>query len=126
VALLTVAGVGYVSSLPTAIALFSLFVLESTFTLPSVYAGMQFLTADALRGVAASFNMMVYTLAGLGLGPTAVGMISDHLHGPRGLAGALTLVEAAMVAIIVPTAVLGRRSYEARATEVAMQAAGST
>ena len=121
VALLTVAGVGYVASLPLAIALFSLFVFESTFTLPSVYAGMQFLTADGFRGVAASFNMMVYTLAGLGVGPTAVGMISDRLKGPRSLAGGLTLVEAAMVTVIVPTALLARRSYERRAIGVAAE-----
>jgi MFS family permease len=124
VALLAVAGVGYVSSLPLAIALFSLFMLESTFTLSSIYAGMQFLTPDGFRGVAASFNMMVYTLAGLGLGPTAVGVISDHLHGPHGLAAALTSVEAAMVAILIPTGFLGRRGYEARATRIATQAAG--
>lgn len=118
VALLTVAGVGYVSSLPLAVACLSLFMLESTFTLPSLYAGMQYLTIGTYRGVAAAFNMMVYTLAGLGLGPTAVGLISDHLQGDHGLAGALVLVELAMVALIIPTAILARRAYEARAAEV--------
>jgi len=119
VALATVAGAGYAASLPLAIALFALFMFESTFTLSSVYAGMQILTVDAFRGVAASFNMMIYTLAGLGLGPAAVGMISDRLQGPHGLAGALTLVEAAMAMVIVPTALLARRSYQARAVLVA-------
>jgi MFS family permease len=118
VALLTVAGVGYVSSLPLAVTCLSLFMLESTFTLPSLYAGMQFLTVGTYRGVAAAFNMMVYTLAGLGLGPTAVGLISDHLQGDHGLAGALALVEMAMVAIIIPTTILARRAYEVRAAEV--------
>ncbi len=119
IALFAVIGVGYAPSLPLAVTFLGLFMLESTFTLPSIYAGMQFLTVGRYRGVAAAFNMMVYTLAGLGLGPTAVGLISDHLQGDHGLAGALALVEAAMVAIIVPTVLLARGAYEARSAEVA-------
>ncbi|MGH6614571.1 MFS transporter [Sphingomonas sp.] len=114
VALLTAIGVGYAPSLPVAAAFFCLFIFESTFVLPSLYVGMQLLTPDRYRGVAASFNMMIYTLAGLGLGPTAVGAISDHLTGSKGLAEAVVIVEVAMVLIIVPTAWLARRRYDAR------------
>jgi MFS family permease len=118
-ALITAAMVGYASSLTVAGAFFCLFIFESTFTLPSLYVGVQLLTPDRFRGVAASFNMMVYTLAGLGLGPTAVGLISDRLPGELGLAHAVVIVEIAMVLIILPTALLARRSYHARTLAVA-------
>jgi hypothetical protein len=119
VALLTAAGIGYIASLPVARSLFCLFMFESTFTLPSLYAGMQLLTPASFRGVAASFNMMIYTLAGLGIGPAAVGAISDHLHGPLALANAIVIVEAAMVALIVPIALFARHAYQRRVVALA-------
>ena len=119
VALLTAAGIGHAPSLPVAILLFCLFMVESTFTLPSIYAGMQLLTPPAFRGVAASFNMMIYTLAGLGIGPAAVGAISDRLRGPRALADAIVLVEAAMALLIVPIALVARQAYQRRVAALA-------
>jgi MFS family permease len=119
VALLTAAGIGHAPSLPVAILLFCLFMVESTYTLPSIYAGMQLLTPPAFRGVAASFNMMIYTLAGLGIGPAAVGAISDRLQGPRALADAIVLVEAAMALLIVPIALLARQAYQRRVAALA-------
>jgi MFS family permease len=111
--------VGYAASLPLATLFFCIFMFGSTFTLPSLYVGMQMLTPDRYRGIAASFNMMIYTLAGLGLGPTAVGAISDRLSGGSGLAHAVVIVEAAMAILIVPTALLARRTYHARSLAVA-------
>jgi MFS family permease len=118
VALIAVGVAGYASSLSIATAFFCVFVFESTFTLPSLYVGMQLLTPDRFRGIAASFNMMIYTLAGLGLGPTAVGVISDRLAGKTGLAHALVIVEGVMVLIIVPTTVLARGGFHARMVAV--------
>jgi MFS family permease len=119
-ALLLAAGTAFAPNLPLATALFSLFVFESTFVLPSLYVGMQLLTPDRFRGIAASFNMMVYTLAGLGLGPPVVGAISDRLHlGHRSLGFGITIVELAMVLIIVPVAVVSRRSFQAKMQAVA-------
>ena len=119
VALLTAAGAAYAPTTPLAAAGFCLFVFESTFTLPSLYVGMQLLTPGGFRGVAASFNMMVYTLAGLGLGPAMVGAISDRLQGRLGLAHAIVIVEAAMALAILPIALLARRRYQARMAAVA-------
>lgn len=118
VALITAAATVFIPSLPVAAGFFCLFIFESTFTLPALYVGMQMLTGERYRGIAASFNMMVYTLTGLGLGPTAVGMISDRWTGSGSLAPALVIVEAAMVLIIVPTALLARHRYHARAMSV--------
>ena len=87
-ALLFAGSAAFAPNLTLASGLFCLFVFESTFVLPALYVGMQMLTPDRFRGIAASFNMMVYTLTGLGLGPTAVGAISDRLHGGRQLARA--------------------------------------
>ncbi|WP_235536517.1 MULTISPECIES: MFS transporter [unclassified Sphingomonas] len=120
IALSMSAAVGYAASLPLATLFFCIFMFGSTFTLPSLYVGMQMLTPDRYRGIAASFNMMIYTLAGLGLGPTAVGAISDRLSGGSGLAHAVVIVEAAMALLIVPTAFLARRAYHARSHAVVM------
>jgi MFS family permease len=114
VALLTAAAIGYAPNVTVATIFFCIFMFESTFTLPSLYVGMQLLTPARFRGIAASFNMMVYTLTGLGLGPTAVGIISDNLNGGMALAHAVVIVEIAMMLIIVPTALLARRAYHAR------------
>jgi MFS family permease len=98
-----------------AIIMFSLFMFGSTFVLPSLYVGMQLLTPDRYRGIAASFNMMTYTLCGLGLGPTAVGAISDRLPAGAGTLGtAVVIVEIAMAAILVPVAFLARQRFQAR------------
>jgi MFS family permease len=113
--LATVAAFRWAPNLPFAVAMFSLFMSGSTFVLPSLYVGMQLLTPDRYRGIAASFNMMTYTLCGLGLGPTAVGMISDALPGGQERLGtAVVIVELAMAAIIVPVAILARQRFHAR------------
>jgi len=94
---------------------FSLFMFGSTFVLPALYVGMQLLTPDRYRGIAASFNMMCYTLCGLGLGPTAVGAISDRLPAGGGTLGiAVVIVEIAMAAVIVPVAILARHRFHTR------------
>ncbi len=114
-ALILAAGTAFAPSLPIATALFCLFVFESTFVLPALYVGMQLLTPDRFRGIAASFNMMVYTLAGLGLGPPVVGAISDRLHlGGRSLGFGITIVELAMVLIIIPVVLGSRRGFQAK------------
>jgi hypothetical protein len=71
--------------------------------------------------------MMVYTLCGLGLGPTAVGAISDLLPaGNRTLGTAAVIVEAAMAAIIVPVALVARAGFQARMGQIeAARAAGN-
>jgi MFS family permease len=113
--LATVAAFCNAPDLPIAIAMFSLFMFGSTFVLPSLYVGVQLLTPDRYRGIAASFNMMCYTLCGLGLGPTAVGAISDRLPAATGTLGtAVVVVEIAMAALIVPVALLARHRFHAR------------
>jgi hypothetical protein len=59
--------------------------------------------------------MMCYTLCGLGVGPAAVGAISDRLPAGNGALGtAVVIVELIMVAIIVPVAILARRAFHTR------------
>ncbi len=114
VAMITAAAVGYAPNRTIATIFFCIFMFESTFTLPALYVGIQMLTPARFRGIAASFNMMIYTLTGLGLGPAAVGILSDNLSGGLALAHAVVIVQIAMVSIIVPTALLARRAYHAR------------
>lgn len=107
-------------SLPLATFALCLFMFGSTLVLPALYVGVQLITPDRYRGIAASFNMMVYSMFGLGVGPAAVGTISDLLPGGEEKLGtAVIIVEVAMVAIIVPTALLARRRFQARTDAVA-------
>lgn len=115
---LIVAGFVLVPGRTAGLIFFGLFMFESFFVLPSVYVGMQMLTSDDYRGVAASFNMMVYSLCGLGLGPTAVGAVSDLLSGPSSLGIAVLVVEIAMAAVIIPIVIFCRRSFQARVAQV--------
>lgn len=118
ISLTTAAGLVAAPGVPLATLALVLFIFNSTLVLPSLYVGMQMLTPDRFRGVAASFNMMTYTLCGLGLGPTAVGLLSDSLSGTRGLGVAVVIVEAVMAAIIIPVALRSRRAFHARMAEV--------
>jgi MFS family permease len=114
-ALITAAGVIGAPSLGLAVTSLSLFTFGSMFVLPSVYVGIQMLTPDRHRGVAAAFNMMTYTLCGLGLGPPLVGIISDLLPGGgRSLGAAVVIVEAAMAVVIVPVALRARSAFHAK------------
>jgi MFS family permease len=113
--LITTAGLCFATDLRAAIVGLSLFMFGSFFALPSIYVGMQMLTPSRYRGVAASFNMMTYTLFGLGLGPPLVGLISDRLPtAPGSLANAVVMVEAAVAVGIVPVALLARGAFHAR------------
>lgn len=113
--LATVTAFVHAPNLTVAVVMFGMFMFGSTFVLPSLYVGMQLLTPDRYRGIAASFNMMTYTLCGLGLGPAAVGAISDRLPaGPGTLGTAVVTVEIVMAALIVPVAILARRRFHTR------------
>ena len=118
-ALVTAACLSGSANLVQAIVSFSLFTFGSSFVLPALYVGIQMLTPDRFRGVAASFNMMVYTLCGLGLGPPAVGVISDLLPaGEKSLGVAVVIVEAAMAGLIVLVALVAQRSFHAKMLSV--------
>jgi MFS family permease len=56
---------------------FAAFSLSLTMWLPSVYAGLVDLVLPRMRGMAMSFYILTMTIVGLGLGPYAVGLISD-------------------------------------------------
>jgi MFS family permease len=56
---------------------FVAFSLTLTMWLPPVYAGLVDLVLPRMRGTSMSFNILAMTIVGMGLGPYAVGMISD-------------------------------------------------
>lgn len=56
---------------------FVAFSLTLTMWLPPVYAGLVDLVLPRMRGMAMSFYILTMTIVGLGMGPYAVGMISD-------------------------------------------------
>ena len=64
------------------------------FSSPPGLAGIQILTPRRLRGRVNALFLATVTLAGFGLGPLLVGLLSDHLFGEAGLGFALLAVYA--------------------------------
>lgn len=56
---------------------FTLYGLMLTMWLPPIYAGFMDLVLPRMRGAVMSFYILTMTIVGLGLGPYAVGLISD-------------------------------------------------
>ncbi|MCJ1960973.1 MFS transporter [Novosphingobium sp. 2637] len=65
---------------------FTLYSLVLTMWMPPLYAMMYDLVLPRMRGVTSSAFVMISTLSGLGIGPYAVGMISDANGGNLGSA----------------------------------------
>lgn len=109
----------FVPNVYIAAVCFAVFIMTSGFNIPSLYMGMQLMTSDRYRGVAASFNMMVYTIAGLGFGPPSVGFVSDLMGGSHASLGyAIAVMQTTMVLLIVPTVLTLRRRYQRVADQV--------
>jgi MFS family permease len=65
---------------------FVLFSLSLTMWLPPIYAGFIDLVLPRMRGMVTSFYILSMTIVGLGLGPYAVGLVSDLNGGDLGAA----------------------------------------
>jgi len=65
---------------------FVAFSLSLTMWLPPIYAGFIDLVLPRMRGMVTSFYILSMTILGLGLGPYAVGLISDRNGGDLGAA----------------------------------------
>ncbi|MGZ8347395.1 MAG: MFS transporter [Allosphingosinicella sp.] len=65
---------------------FVAFSLTLTMWLPPIYAGFIDLVLPRMRGMVTSFYILSMTILGLGLGPYAVGLISDRNGGDLGAA----------------------------------------
>lgn len=98
-----------------------LFLGISTLMVVPLYVGIQLLTDPHKRGIVASFNMMIYTLFGLGFGPAAVGLVSDWLpEGDTSLGLAVLIVVGAMAAIAVPVTLRYRHAFDRAAANIAI------
>jgi MFS family permease len=65
---------------------FIFYSLVLTMWIPAVYAGFMDLVLPRMRGAVMSFYLLTMTITGLGLGPYAVGLISDVNGGDLGSA----------------------------------------
>ncbi len=96
-----------------AYAAFNLVVFTAT---PAGLTGWQLLTPDRVRGVLVAVLTAVVTLIGVGLGPGAVGLMTDRVFGdPQALNLALLVLVAVAGATCAACALAGQRSF-ARAT----------
>lgn len=67
----------------------------------SVYAAVQSLTSPGVRATAAAVNLFISTIIGLGLGPLAVGALSDMFAAAHGSTAGLQLAMAWSVAFLL-------------------------
>ena len=81
------------------------------FTSPPGLAGIQILTPRRLRGRVNALFLATVTLAGFGLGPLLVGLLSDHVFGEAGLGFALLAVYALVGGLGVLSAAFARRFW---------------
>ncbi|MGW5959747.1 MFS transporter [Methylorubrum thiocyanatum] len=81
------------------------------FTSPPGLAGIQILTPRGLRGRVTAVFLAAVSLAGFGLGPPLVGLLSDHLFAEAGLGLALLAVFAPVGAAGALAALLARRAW---------------
>jgi MFS family permease len=95
--------------------------LVLTAWLPPLYAVMFEQVLPRMRGIAASTYIIVYTIFGLGIGPFAVGMISDANGGNLG--AAILDINWVAPAIVVLLLILARRAK--RDEDTVMQRARS-
>ena len=84
----------------------------STMSAPTQNAAMQSVTPNALRGKLTALYLLVYTLAGQGIGPSFIAAITEHVVGDEaGLSYALAGSAAVVMPIAVITMLLGARPY---------------
>ncbi|KQQ30802.1 MFS transporter [Methylobacterium sp. Leaf123] len=90
---------------------FAVLVALLGFVSPPGLAGIQILTPQRLRGRVNALFLAMVNLAGFGLGPLLVGLLSDHLFGEAGLGLALLSVYAPVGAVGTLAALLARRAW---------------
>lgn len=89
---------------------YSLFNFFASAATPAGLAGWQMLTPERLRGITTALLVSVVTFVGVGLGPPAIGFISDHIfHHGIGAAIATVLVLAASTGSLL--AFKGRKPF---------------
>jgi MFS transporter, Spinster family, sphingosine-1-phosphate transporter len=81
---------------------FTLYSVVLTMWLPPLYAVMFEQVLPRMRGITSSTYIVVSTITGLGIGPYAVGLISDANHGDLGAAIlSINWVAPAIVAMLI-------------------------
>lgn len=105
------------SSLPLSIAGYMLFNFIAFATTPNGMVGTQIITPPALRGTATALMVAVVSLVGIGVGPAAVGLLTDHLfHDGAKLGWSMLLVFALAGLAGTVLALAGRRAFARAAT----------
>jgi len=100
-------------------ASYPLFTFLVSAATPTGLAALQLLTPGRFRGTLSALFLSVVTLVGLGLGPAAVGLLTDHLfHDERALGRSLFIVILIAGSAGPLLALAGRRPF-ARATATA-------
>ena len=101
---------------------FVAFSLSLTMWLPPVYAGFVDLVLPRMRGMVMSFYILSMTIVGMGLGPYAVGLISDRNGGDLGAAILSLFWLSPPIALLTALLVLRFPRDAARAVERAREA----
>ncbi|WCT79206.1 spinster family MFS transporter [Novosphingobium humi] len=96
-----------------ALAAIALITFGSGLGLASIAPTLQAITPNRLRGRAISLHFIFSGLLGMGLAPTLIALVTDHIFGtPTALRGALLVVLGPVVLIGLAATILGQRPYE--------------
>jgi MFS family permease len=104
---------------------FTFFGLVLTTWLPPIYAAFLDLVLPRIRGAIISFYILTMTIVGLGLGPYAVGLMSDVNGGDLG-AAIMNLYWLAPILVALTVVLIWRLPRDERTMHARAQAAGET
>lgn len=96
-------------SFPVALGGYAVLSFFATMAAPASLAGLQMLMPDRLRGVITSMFLATTTLVGIGIGPLAIGIVSDLFGGNLAVAAAIVL--SAVAAAGVGIALASRAAF---------------
>lgn len=104
----------YAGGFTVALGAYAVLSFFATLAAPASLAGLQMLMPDRLRGLITSMFLAVTTLLGIGVGPFAIGFVSDTLAGD--LATAIAIVLSLVAATGVCVALASRAAFARTAT----------
>lgn len=112
-ALFSLGVLGFATTRGVALAATGLLTFGSGLGLASVAPVLQAITPNRLRGRAISLHFILSGLLGMGLAPTLIALVTDHVFGsPSALRGALLVVLLPIVLLGFAVSLAGQRPYE--------------
>jgi MFS family permease len=126
IAIVTLPLIAMARSEPVALANMAALTFGSGIGLASVPPMIQDITPNRLRGQATAMHFIFSGLLGMGVAPTLIALVTDHVfHDPRALSASLLVVLLPVTALGLIASLRGRAPYAAARLWLASDAAGT-